>query len=57
MSLAAGGGALLHLTGGNSCGVVIGNVRQWRFHPRTLSLRGGSEIQLSGKSAFYSRFG
>ena len=56
VSLAAGGGALLRLSGAG-CAAVVANTRQWRFHPRTLSLKGGSEIQLSGKSADYSRFG
>lgn len=56
LSLVAGGGALIKVTG-SLCGAVVAAVRKWRFNPRTLSLKGGSEIQLSGKSASFSRFG
>ncbi len=56
LSLVAGGGTLVKLTG-SECSAAVARVRQWRFNPRTLSEKGGSEIQLSGKSADYSRFG
>ena len=58
VTLAAGAGTLLKLhNSSTACSAVVANVRRWRFHTRTLSLKGGSEIQLSGKSACYSRFG
>ena len=55
--LKAGGGAMLRLTG-EGCAAAVSNVRQWRFDPRTLSTKGGQELQdLGGKQSTYSRFG
>jgi hypothetical protein len=55
--LKAGGGALLRLAG-EGCAAAVSSVRRWRFDPRTLSTKGGQELQdLGGKQSTYSRFG
>lgn len=56
LSLRAGAGALLSLSGAG-CEAAVASVRRWRFNPRAMSIKGGGQIQESGKAATYSRFG